>query len=346
MTTTHYALKVPHSKAETLRQSLQSQDLLDTTLKIKKDTTHIYLPLTKKVTHQQYPTIQTDFESYQKKPKDFKELLTTIPQHLQSLLPTSYDIIGELLLIKIPEELSPYNHEIGKALLATHHNLTSIYHIQAIQGEFRTRTLELIAGIAKTEATHSEYNLRFTLDPSTVYFNPRLGSERHHIANLVEPDETIIDLFTGVAPFPIHISKTQPTTTIIALDKNPDAIKYAQYNIKANKTDRQITLHVCDAHDAPNILKGTKADRIIMNLPFHSSEFLNEAYQLSKEDVVIHLYSMIQEEHLEETKEKIKTLTQKNNFSITDLSIRNIKTYSPHEFYTCFDITAKKRMPT
>ncbi len=346
MTTIHYALKVPHNKAEMLRHQLQSQDFLDTTLKIKKDTTHIYLPLTKKITHNQYPTIQTDFESYQKKPKDYKELLTTIPQHLQRFLPTSYDIIGELLLIKIPEELIDYKHDVGDALLSTHQHITSIYHIQAIQGEFRTRTLELIAGIAKTTATHSEYNLRFTLDPGTVYFNPRLASERHHIANLVEPNETIIDLFTGVAPFPIHIAKTQPSATLIALDKNPEAIKYAQHNIKANKTDKHITLHVCDAHEAPNILKGTKADRIIMNLPFHSIEFLNEAFQLSKEDVVIHLYTMIQEEHLEETKEKIKTLTQKNNFSITDLCIRNIKTYSPHEFYTCFDITAKKRMPT
>ena len=346
MTTTHYALKVPHNKAEPLRQSLQKKDLLDTHLKIKKDTTHIYLPLTKKITHPNFPTIQTDFESYQKKPKDYKELLTTIPTQLQSLLPTSYDIVGELLLIKIPEELGAYKNEIGKALLAAHQNITSIYHIQAIQGEFRTRTLELLAGKPQTTTTHSEYNLSFTLDPSAVYFNPRLASERHHIANLVKSGETIIDLFTGIAPFPIHIAKTQPTTTIIALDKNPEAINYAQHNIKANKTDKHITLHVCDAHDAPQIFKTTKADRIIMNLPFHSTEFLNEAFQLSKKDVIIHLYSMVQEEHLEEIKENIKTITEKNNYTITDICIRNIKTYSPHEFYTCFDITAKKRMPT
>jgi len=346
MTTTHYALKIPHNKAETIRRNLQSQDLLDTTLKIKKDNTHIYLPLTQKINHPLYPTIQTEFESYPDKPKDYKELLTDLPEHLQNLLPTSYDLIGELLLIKIPEELKAYNQQIGEALLATHHNITSIYHIQEVQGEFRTRTLNLIAGTKKTTTTHHEYNLSFTLDPSTVYFNPRLASERHHIANLVQPGEIIIDLFTGIAPFPIHIAKTQPTATILALDKNPEAIKYAQKNVKANKTDKHITLHICDAHDAPDLLKANKADRIIMNLPFHSTEFLNEAYQLSNKEVNIHLYSMVEEKHLEETKENITTLTEKNNYLITDLCMRTIKTYSPHEFYTCFDITAKKRTPT
>ena len=56
---------------------------------------------------------------------------------------------------------------------------------KGVKGEFRVRDLEVVAGDDRLETIHQEYGIRLLVDPSRVYFNPRLAGERHRVASLV-----------------------------------------------------------------------------------------------------------------------------------------------------------------
>ena len=140
-------------------------------------------------------------------------------------LPTSYDVVGAIILIKLPKALFPYRKEIGKALLETHKNIRTVCLIDPVSGELRTRNVTIIAGENQTLTTHTEYGLSFDVDVETTYFSPRLASERKRVADLVKPGEIVVDMFAGVAPFSIMIARYAKPKIVYAIDKNKEAIK-------------------------------------------------------------------------------------------------------------------------
>lgn len=84
-----------------------------------------------------------------KRPTNYKDLLRDkLSEEEFKLLPTSYDIIGEVVVIKIPPKLFPKARLIGEALLNFHRGkVRTVYaKISPIKGTFRTSTLECIAG--------------------------------------------------------------------------------------------------------------------------------------------------------------------------------------------------------
>jgi tRNA (guanine37-N1)-methyltransferase len=278
-----------------------------------------------------------------KKVKSYKDIIE-IPKKLKQKLPTSYDVIGNISILKLDDDLYEYRKLIGDALLECNKNLKTVCLTHAVKGELRTRDIEIIAGENTTETVHKEFGLRFSIDIRKAYFSPRLATERKYIADLVQPNETILDMFTGVAPFPIMISKFSKPKIVYAIDKNPDAIFYAKKNLILNNVLDKIELINGDSKLNCKELekKGFKADRIIMNLPFSSIDFFDSALLLIKKECIIHMYNIIKVDDLQE---KIKSLNQKaneKNLKIKIKNIRRIKSYAPREFYMGIDITAKK----
>ena len=279
-----------------------------------------------------------------KKPRSYKEIVK-IPEDLKDDLPTSYDIIGNIALLKLNEDLYKYKTEIAKAIIETVKNIKTVCLIKPVSGELRTREVEIIGGEKNTETIHKEYGLMFKLDVSKVYFSPRLASERKRVAYLVKKNETIIDMFTGVAPFPVMIARYADPQIIYAIDKNKQAIEYAKFNITKNKVLDKVELI---NKDIKNILKDfvnkdLKADRIVMNLPFFAFLFFEEALKICKKSAVIHYYDILNKEEINERVKNLKKIGKKHNFSLTNFELRKIKSYSPREFYIGIDIMAKKQ---
>ncbi|OYT28606.1 hypothetical protein B6U98_04435 [Thermoplasmatales archaeon ex4572_165] len=349
-TTTSYAIKIDSSHAEYLRKVLLQNNILRTDLRIKKDSGFVFLPITSKEdikdtlsNDQSFVIVKNDFEIQETRVNDYKELIS-LPNNLQDLLPTSFDLIGSIILIKLDDELIPSQSIIGKALLQTHSHVESVYRIKAVSGELRTRSTFHIAGIKQNLTIHKEYGLFFEVNIDKTYFNPRLATERMYIASQVKNDENILDMFTGVAPFPIMISRYAKPKSIIAVDKNRDAIVLAEKNIKRNKIETDIRLFHDDAKNIPDIIKlnKTNPDRIIMNLPFHAHDFFLQALQCVKQNAVIHLYTIGSDDIISERIENLYDIAKSHSFSISIQKKREIKTYAPHEFYMGIDITAKK----
>ena len=338
------ALCVPLSEAEQVRRYLREQHLLQEDMTIIKNTTWIYFPV-KEVPKElsRYSVSRKSFELNAKKPHCYQELLA-LPKKLLEELPTSYDIIGTIILIKLPKTLLVYQYEIGNALLATHKNIQTVCAIDPVSGELRTRDITIIAGEKKTLTTHTEYRLTFHVDVATTYFSPRLASERKYIADQVKPGEVVVDLFAGVAPFSIMIARYAKPKIVYAIDKNKEAIRLAYQNVKQNHVLETVEVIHADATDAKQFIP-TTADRIIMNLPFSAFQFFSVALSIAAPFCKVHYYDIINEKDIDERITALRKIAAAQEYILKDVGIRKIKSYAPREFYIGFDITATK-MPT
>lgn len=335
------AVCIPLSEAEPIRRTLRESNLLCDDVEMLKEGEFIYFPV-KEVTKElrSYKIVSKSFQLKATKPHCYKDLLK-LPKKLLNELPTSYDTVGAIILLKFPKVLFPYRKEIGKALLETHNNIRTVCLVDPVSGELRTRNVEIIAGEKRTLTTHTEYGLLFDVDVGTTYFSPRLASERKRIADLVKPGEIVVDMFAGVAPFSIMIARFAKPKVVYAIDKNKEAIALARQNVKQNHVLETVEVIHADAKDAEKVIP-IKAERIIMNLPFSAHTFFSVALSIAAETCIVHYYDIISEEEIEGRISLLKKIAVKQDYDLIDVSIRKIKSYAPREFYIGLDITATK----
>jgi tRNA (guanine37-N1)-methyltransferase len=279
---------VPKGEGESARKKLSEGGLLRADLSIRSDASHVFLPVLEGP-DPGYPTREEEFEPSVGRIKSYKEL-ADVPEDLRALLPTSFDIIGDVAVFKLPDELVPHASAIGKAMLAASKNLASAALDQGVEGEMRVRSLKVIAGRKSTRTVHREYGIELELDPALVYFSPRLANERWRIAQLVEDGERVLDMFCGVGPFSLLIAKKAKPSSVACVDANAHAIEFLKSNIARNKATG-VAGHLGDARAlAPKL---GPADRIIMNLPHSAHEFLQEALEAAAPGAWIHIYQVV-----------------------------------------------------
>jgi tRNA (guanine37-N1)-methyltransferase len=335
------ALRVPLTEAEPVRRFLKEQHLLREDVKIEKEGASIFFPITNTpVDFPSYPVVIKSFEVRTQKPHCYKDLLR-LSKKLSEELPTSYDTVGSLILIKLPQSLIQYHKKIGNALLETHKNIRTVCLVDPVSGELRTRNITIIAGENQTMTTHVEYGLTFHVDVAATYFSPRLASERKRVAAEVKPGEIVVDLFTGVAPFAIMIARYARPKIVYAIDKNKKAITLAKQNVKQNHVLQTVEVIHADAKDAERIIP-TKADRIIMNLPFSAYNFFSIALSIAAPTCKVHYYDIIKEEDIEARVTALKKIGKTQGYTLSEVLIHRIKSYAPREFYIGLDITATK----
>src|SRR3954467_8117503 len=75
---------------------------------------------------------------------------------------SSFDIIGDIAIIKIPDSLLIKKKLIGDTLLKNIPNLRSVFlQNTSVDGEYRLRGLELISGENKFATVYREYGCKF-----------------------------------------------------------------------------------------------------------------------------------------------------------------------------------------
>ena len=339
------AVKIKKTQGEQTRVFLRNQELLRSDLKIKRSNDYLFIPVKDSIREYDDFTIVKDvFEKTKLSIRNYQDHLT-FPNELQSQLPTSFDIIGDIILIKLPEELQSYSKEIGRALLQTHAHVNTVCSIDPVSGELRRRNVTVIAGEQKTVTMHKEYGLWFKVNVQKTYFSPRLATERKRVSTLIEKNAIVYDMFCGVAPFSIMIAKFAHPSNVISVDKNPDAINLAEHNIQKNNVSDKITVINDDALNTKEILSHHHMipNHIIMNLPFTAFEFFPLALQVIKDKGMIHYYDMIDEDSIEKRIGQLKIAAQKYDSTLVETTVHKIKTYAPHEFYIGIDITVSKK---
>lgn len=267
-----------------------------------------------------------------------KELLKNkLTEKQLSLLPSSFDIVGDILIFAdLPSELSKKEKLIGDALLRLFKNIKVICKkTKKYSGRYRTPTLKIIAGEKRKTTEYKESSCVFRLDAEKCYFSPRLSNERLRITKQVEENETILAMFSGVGPYPIVISKNSKPKEIYSIEMNPVACEYQQENILLNKT-KNIKLFKGDVKEiVPKLNK--KFDRILMPLPKGAENFLDLALSAAKRGAIIHFYDFLKEGEFEKGAEKINKACKKLKKSCKILNIVKCGQYKPREFRVCID---------
>jgi len=205
----------------------------------------------------------------------------------------AFDQIGNIIIIRMPDSLVSKKKAIGEILLQKIKTAKSVfYQSSPVEGDFRTRNLELIAGEDSAETEYKEYGCRFKVNVQKVFFSPRLSTERNRIADLVVDDETIINMFGGIGMFSIIAAKKKKCT-VYNIDINHDAIELCNQNIMLNKLKGKVESIAGDATKIIEERLSGKGDRILMLLPERSDEFLDSAIKASKKNAIIHYYCHI-----------------------------------------------------
>lgn len=297
-------VKAAKRSGEEILQRLKERKLLRRYAKIASDDKFIYLPLVRVLTAAELAEIG-DIELLTRKivllkpRKSVGEILGFKPSY-------SYEIIGDIAVLTGADReaeaaaVTERSEEselaaIAQALMDCHKNIKVVARqTSPVKGEFRRRTMAVIAGTERTETLHTENRCRYKLDLEKVYFNPRLAGERNRVALQVtrsRVDEEIVDMFAGVGSFAIQVAKRNPQSHVTAIEINPDAIRYLKENMKLNGL-RNIAVVEGDVRRVYARFIGT-ADRLIMNLPKSAYLFMREALSmLNPEGGIVHFYDI------------------------------------------------------
>ena len=327
------SLVVPKKKAEPVRRKLIEKGVLRRDLQIRSDAKNVYLPVTQRI-DLGYPIEKMDFKEMELQVSDYR-LLVDVPEELRPLLPSSFDTVGSIAIVKMEDEVAPYAAKIGKAIMATQISIKTVCMDSGVIDQFRTRNVKVVAGEKTMETIHKEYGLTFKVDVARAFFTPRLATERQAVAKQVKPGEVVIDMFAGIGPFSIMIAKTGSPRVVYAIDMNPDAIELMKENIVLNKAT-SVSPILGDAREVVPRLE--KADHIVMNLPHDGRGFIGEAIRALKPGGVIHFYEITEEDEVQKSLDEIADAARRQGRLMKELARRRIKSYSPTMTFYGFDL--------
>ena len=272
-----------------------------------------------------------------------KALESTLTTKESDELISAFDQIGDIIIVRIPDSLLSKKKIIGETLLNEIKVARSVfYQTSDVEGDFRTRNLEILAGEDNTETKYKEFGCKFFVDVENAFFSPRLSTERERIGNLVQDGEVITNMFAGVGMFSIMAAKKKKCT-VYSLDINPAASKLCVKNIELNKLVGKV---ISINGDASKIIKEQlvdKSDRTLMLLPERSDEFLESAITTTKNGGMIHYYSHI---HADK-KSKAGKLSEEHYLQVTPvqseiLGSKIVRAIGPRYYQTVVDVKISK----
>jgi|SRR3989344_9091565 len=242
----------------------------------------------------------------------------------------SYDVIGDIAVFS---KLDEKQNLTAKNLLRLNtHIKTVLLKIKQFSGKYRLPKFKVLAGKKTKETQHKENNSLFKLDLEKCYFSPRLANERLRIAKQVKKNEIILVMFSGVAIYPVVISRNSKAKQIYGIEINPNAHKYAIENLMLNKI-MNVRLFKGDVKKILPKIK-IKFDRIVMPAPKNADEYLHLIKNKVKKNTVVHFYDFSQEKDFpNQSINKIKKHFRKIKV------IRAVKcgAYAPYVYRVCID---------
>ncbi|WP_457549169.1 class I SAM-dependent methyltransferase [Archaeoglobus sp.] len=249
----------------------------------------------------------------------------------------SFEIIGDVVLINLPDEVTHLKDLIVEAILSKHkHVKTVLRKVGEVSGEFRVARYEVLYG-GETETVAKEFGCRFLVDPTKVYYSSRLSSERERIARMVKEGERVLVMFAGVGPYAIVIAKLAKPKEVVGVELNPKAVEYFKRNVKLNKVEEVVKVYEGDVRDVVPKLEGV-FDRILMPAPYSAENFVHLVRDKIKKGGFVHYYTFAGEEEEETLPEKVKGLFRRNGMIVEVLNVRECGSFAPRVYRYVVDL--------
>ncbi|MBQ9161415.1 MAG: class I SAM-dependent methyltransferase family protein [Methanobrevibacter sp.] len=325
-------VKVPLTELNDTRIKLMENGQMSMDFKIKAEKEYGYIPITEDIDG--YEIVDIELEEIKRVAHNFSELLE---DELTSTeiedLRTSFDTIGDVVILEIPDNLKDKKQKIGDAALRFTKRRSIYMKKSAVKGTTRVRELEFLSGEDNPVTIHKEHGTRLKLNVKEMYFSPRLATERKRVMESVRDGERILDMFCGIGPFPIVIARNHEVD-ITAVDINSQAIKYLNENIRLNKLKGTIRTYCGDVRDVSKQFN-SKFDRIIMNLPGLAYTFLDVSFDLIEDGGIINYYEF--SDSYEQGISRLKEACLKQDKKVEILNTRKVKSTSPGEWHIAID---------
>jgi tRNA (guanine37-N1)-methyltransferase len=268
------ALRVPRDQGEQTRRRLLEQGGLRVDLKISEEGEWVLLPLTESAPPLPDGTVvEHEFAPVAERgPRDYRDLLASGSEAERDLLPRSYDVIGDVVLVRLPSALAGRARDVGHALLEFIPGARVVGADYGVHGPERRRELECIAGAGPWRTRHRENGIEFDVDPGRAYFSPRLAREHALVAEAVGPGDRVYDLCCGVGPFALTIARVARPRRVVAVDSNPAAIELLRSTASRYHFGARV-----EPVESPvdRFLEGAEpVERAILNLPHEGIKYL------------------------------------------------------------------------
>lgn len=191
-------------------------------------------------------------------------------------MPSGYQRLGRVLLLRIPSSLAAYRSEIGAAWQRELGVETVLAVTGPVEGEYREPQVVRIAG-TETETEVIEHGVRWRFDAARIMFAQGNRTERQRAGQLVRPGETVIDLFAGIGYFTIPAARAG-AARVLAVEKNPLAVRYLRENVERNEVASRVEVIPGDNRAVP--LPAAVADRVFLGYLPSSLPWLPRALEL------------------------------------------------------------------
>jgi len=277
-----------------------------------------------------------------------KILSDILPREELAYIYNSYDIVGDIAVVRLTETSKKHDKVIAEAVIKVHRNVkTALAQTGPVRGDFRLRKLEYVAGENKFTTVHREHGCLFSIDVEKCYFSPRLLHERMRVAKQAKKGEIVTNMFAGVGCFSIIMASHSEVERVYSIDVNPAAVKYMQENIRLNRVYAKVVPLQGDAREIIQKRLRHVADRIIMPLPEKALEYLPCALlALKNKGGVVHFYNFEYASKNESAVEKVKLkITERLDSSSVNFEFpfgRVIRTVGPNWYQIVIDVTVNR----
>ncbi|MHA2106229.1 MAG: class I SAM-dependent methyltransferase [Candidatus Hodarchaeales archaeon] len=322
-------VKLPLIQAEEARLRLIKAGILLKSKKILNNHEFVFFPISDSVSASdvlgglEYQLVYHIFPEEHLKPSVLDSLKKNFPNEPWDNISIKFDQIGGIGLLRLDDEMTSreLRTSAGSAIINAYPKITTVMNkLDVTEGIERIFPIEFLAGEEKYESWHKEYGVLIKVDLRRAYFNPRLAEEHRRLALEISRGNRILDLFTGVGPFALHCAKVQ-NCEVIAVDINPYAIKSLKASIKRNKLKGLIIPLVGDAGE---IFRAKRYfDRIIINLPNLSINYLEYTSKLIKDGGIITFYQFM--EKIEQPEQFLSSIISEKLMNVCNHEILNIR---------------------
>ncbi|MFP3872177.1 MAG: class I SAM-dependent methyltransferase [Candidatus Natronoplasma sp.] len=325
-------MRVPKEEGQRVLERLKEENDLDPSRQIQEENDHLLIPVKEGGTEERSDLEERTSDDDPPFRKIQRRL--DLPEKEKEILPNRWEMIGEVLLIKLPEELHGKKEEIGGAYAEVLGAKTVMLQ-GGIEGRKREPKVEKIYG-KETETVHLENGISYKLDTADIMFSSGNIDERIRMAEVVEEGEVIIDMFAGIGYFSLPMAVHGDPDKVYALEINPTAFHYLRDNIKLNGVEKIVEAWHGDNRDFS--FKG--ADRVVMGYLHETWKYLDKAVGFIEDEGTIHYHTTcLDSDFPEGVKEELEDDLDED-FEI--LTIKKIKSYAPHVFHAVADVRVEK----
>lgn len=313
------AVRVRKEMLEAVRQRLLMEDMLDKTRKIVKNDGFFEIPVINELDPDLIDQKRPVFYDPRRSLRD----ILNIPECELELLPSGWQILGNIIIISLKKELENRKAEIATALLHIYPGCSTVLLDRGIYGHMRQPVREMIAG-EKTETIHRENGCLFKLDALKLMFSQGNLNEKIRMSRSGK-DEIIVDMFAGIGYFSIPMAVHSAPKKIISIEINPLSFHYLKENIKLNKVGGIVEPVLGDCSDvAPcNI-----AHRVIMGY-LDGQEYLQKGISALLPGGVLHYHEAVPEAIERRPVERVLEAAERLGRKAEIMEVRRIKKYSP-----------------